>query len=317
MDFLALFCCVHDFCVQKLPVLAAQFRAAQASQLTDSTSRECNQGLHDPFYFPASRMHISEVMTIIIGFHTSNIRTFKHYYFYLRLNHSRDFPTLVSYQRLVELIHYTPLPLMAYLNSRLVSSDTIFFIDSTALDVCDPKRISRNRVFHDVAKIGKTTKGWFYGFKVHLIVTQTGELAAVRFTAGNCDDREPVDGMSKRLHGLMFGDKGYVSQDLFEQLWSHGLKLVTNIKKNMKNKLMVLREKLLLRKRSIIETIIDQLKNISQIEHSRHRAVPNCFANIIAGLIAYTHQPKKPAITWLKNEPSTLALLGSEQLLLT
>ena len=102
--------------------------------------------------------------------------------------------------------------------------------------------------------------------------------------------------MTKTLFGKLCGDKGYLSQQLFEQLFSQGLELITPIRKNMKNRLMVLTDKLLLRKRSIIETINDQLKNISQIEHTRHRSVANFLVNLLCGLIAYCHQKKKPSL---------------------
>jgi len=138
--------------------------------------------------------------------------------------------------------------------------------------------------------------GWFYGFKLHLIVNDMGELLAVHLTTANTDDRKPVDAMTKDLFGKLFGDKGYISQKLFESLYERGLELITNIRKNMKNSLMKLEDSLLLRKRFIIETINDQLKNISQIEHSRHRKPVNFAVNLIAGLIAYTYQPKKPSI---------------------
>jgi hypothetical protein len=121
-------------------------------------------------------------------------------------------------------------------------------------------------------------------------------LLAVFLTLGNVDDREPLPHMTKDLFGKLFGDRGYVSQRLFEQLFEQGLEFITTIRKNMKNSLMKLEDKLLLRKRYIIETINDQLKNISQIEHTRHRKPANFAVNLIAGLIAYTHQAKKPSL---------------------
>jgi IS5 family transposase len=180
----------------------------------------------------------------------------------------------------------------------------ISFIDSTRIAVCHPKRIKRNKVFADVAKLGKSTMGWFFGFKLHLIVNDQGEILALCITPGNVDDRQPVPGMTKELFGKLFGDKGYISQALFEELYAKGLQLITHIRKNMKNRLLPLAEKLLLRKRSLIETINDQLKNISQacpersrrIEHTRHRSVSNFMVNLLAGLVAYTHQEKKPAL---------------------
>ena len=138
--------------------------------------------------------------------------------------------------------------------------------------------------------------GWFYGFKLHLIVNEQGELLAVHLTPGDVDDRMPLPEMTKGLFGKLFGDKGYLSQALFEQLFERGLELITSLRKNMKRQLMLLSDRLLLRKRFIIETINDQLKNISQIEHTRHRSPRNFAVNLIAGLVAYTLQPKKPSI---------------------
>ena len=148
--------------------------------------------------------------------------------------------------------------------------------------------------------------GWFYGFKLHLIVNERGELLTFRLTPGNVDDRHPVPRLVRELFGKLFGDKGYLSQSLFEMLFESGIELITNVRKNMNNRLMPLTDKLLLRKRAIIETINDQLKNISQIEHTRHRSVANFLVNLVAGLIAYCHQPKKPSLNLVP--PSELAL---------
>ena len=147
-----------------------------------------------------------------------------------------------------------------------------------------------------MATRGKSSMGWFYGFKLHLIVNDQGELLAVQLTPGNIDDRKPVPQMTKKLWGKLVGDRGYLSQALFEQLFARGLQLITPIRKNMKNRLVVLEDKLLTRKRFVIETIVDQLKNISRIEHTRHRSSTNFIVNLIAGLIAYTWQPKKPSL---------------------
>jgi hypothetical protein len=104
------------------------------------------------------------------------------------------------------------------------------------------------------------------------------------------------------LFGKLFGDKGYLSQKLFEDLHSKGIELIAKLKKNMKNRLMYLKDKLLLRKRAIIQTINDQLKNICQIEHTRHRSVYNFSTNIIAGLVAYSFLPKKPSLNHDKSQ---------------
>lgn len=279
MSLLELFCEVDDFLLSFEP----QWKA---SQLQADKQRE-----------RAGQLCPSEVMTILIHFHQSHYRTFKAYYQeHVQVHRTSEFPHLVSYPRFVALIPRMMLPLLAYLQSRYGACTGISFIDSTSLEVCDPKRISQHRVFAADAKRGKTSMGWFFGFKLHLAVNDRGELLACCLTAGNVDDRKPVPLMVKKLRGKLFGDRGYISAPLTQLLFEQGLQLITRLRKNMKNQLMHLSDKLLLRKRAIIETIIDQLKNISQIEHSRHRSPTNFVVHLIAGLIAYSHQDKKPGL---------------------
>jgi len=246
---------------------------------------------------PEPSLSASEVMTIVIHFHQASYRDFKSFYQKHVCKHlAAEFPRLVSYGRFIELMPGVLLLLCAYLQSRFGNCTGIAFVDSTPLAVCHNRRINRHKVFKELAARGKTTMGWFYGFKLHLIVNELGELLAVHLTPGNVDDRRPLEGMSKDLLGKLFGDKGYLSHALFETLYERGLELITSQRKNMKNQLMLLSDRLMLRKRFIIETITDQLKNISQIEHTRHRSPANFAVNLLAGLIAYTHQPKKPSL---------------------
>ena len=278
MDFTALFVDVDDFW--------HTFGPQYERRLIADGQRRRDGGLS-----------VSEMMTILIAFQTSHFRTFKHFYLHLLRHHRRDFPGLVSYNRFVRRMPRVTLPLFAYLMSAgrgLVSG--ISFIDSTAIKVCGHKRINRHRVFDGLAAMGKTTMGWFYGFKLHLVVNDRGELLAFCLTPGNVDDRQPVEQLAGDLWGRLFGDKGYISAALFERLYQRGVKLITHLRKNMKNTLMDTAEKLLLRKRSLIETINDQLKNVCQIEHTRHRSPTNFLVHLIAGLIAYARQPKKPSL---------------------
>lgn len=293
MDWEELFCDVDDFCLVAEPLL-------QQRLLADGRRRRNRKG----------RLTASEIITILIAFHQGNFRNFKHFYLMLGVSHSPEFPDLVSYQRFVELMPSVLVLMCSYLKSRFGSCTGISFIDSTALAVCGNKRIERNRVFRGIARIGKTTMGWFFGFKVHLVINECGELLAVQLTPGNTDDRHPVPSLTKRLVGKLFGDKGYISSDLFDLLWPRGLQLVTHIRRNMKNALMPLIDKILLRKRSLIETVNDQLKNIMQIEHTRHRSPTNFVVNLIAGLLAYTHQPKKPSLRLGPDAANALSLLS-------
>ncbi len=173
----------------------------------------------------------------------------------------------------------------------------ISFIDSTALAVCKNPRIHSHKVFAGLAERGKTSTGWFFGFKLHLIFNDRGELLNLILTPGNVDDRKPVPKLVRKLFGKVFGDKGYLSKALRDELFrTFSVQLVTGVRSNMKNVLMPLMDKILLRKRAIVETIIDQLKNISQIEHSRHRSPVNFLVNLLCGLIAYCRRPKKPSL---------------------
>jgi transposase len=153
-------------------------------------------------------------------------------------------------------------------------------------------------MFAGLASRGKTSTGWFFGFKLHLVINDRGELLNVLLTPGNIDDRKPVPQLVRKLFGKIFGDKGYISKELYEQLLqTFGVQLVTKLRSNTKNQLpMTWSDRILLRKRAIVESVIDQLKNISQIEHSRHRSVGNFLVNLLCGLIAYAHQPKKPSL---------------------
>lgn len=255
---------------------------------------------------PEAEMTTSEMITIVILFHQSNYRTFKYFYFYVCDYLRKDFPRLISYSRFVYLMKNLFVPLFAYLLQRRGEITGIAFIDSTSIDVCHNKRIKRNKVFKGLAKRGKTTSGWFFGFKLHLIINEKGEILAFQLTPGNIADVSIVKTLSKDIFGKLFGDKGYISAELAKSLLQQGLELFTTIKSNMKQKLMRLTDKILLRKRAIVETVNDQLKNISQIEHTRHRSAGNFLINLLAGIAAYTHQPKKPSINMLEQERAIL-----------
>ena len=265
-------------------------------------------GISKPKRGPQPELSISEMMTIVILFHQSHYRTFKHFYSYVCCHLRKDFPCLISYSRFVFLIKKLFVPLFAYLLYRRGKVTGIAFIDSTCIQVCHRKRIQRNKIFKGLAKRGKTSSGWFYGFKLHLIINDQGEILAFQLTPGNTSDVSRVDSLSQGLFGKLFGDKGYISAYLANQLLKRGLKLFTSLRSNMKQKLMTLEDKILLRKRTLIETVNDQLKNISQIEHTRHRGRENFLVNLLSGLIAYTHQPKKPSLKISSNLSALMSI---------
>jgi hypothetical protein len=281
LDVTAIFCDVDDFC--------QQFEQAWAEQPQfPSMSGEKRSG---------SRLRLSEVMTIVIAFHGSGAKTFKDFYTLTVLLYWRKaFSNLVSYTRFVELMPWCLMLLCCFLNTCKGKVTGIAFVDSTPIEVCHSARAHAHRVFQHQVGWGKSSTGWKFGFKLHLIINEHGELLAFKLTPANIDDRKPLPEMTQGIFGQLFGDRGYISQKLFDQLYQRGLQLVTKARKNMQQRLVKLIDKILLRKRSIIEPVNDQLKNICQIEHSRHRSGWNFLVNLLAGLIAYTYQPKLPSL---------------------
>jgi len=260
-------------------------------------------------------MSTSEVITIMILFQTSSIRTFKAFYLgYVKKHLKEYFPKTVSYNRFVELQKQVVLPIALFAKTCCLGECSgISFIDSTPIRVCKNKRIFNHKVFKNIADRGKSTMGYFYGFKLHLIINERGQILDFQITQASVDDRQPIKSgnLLKKIWGKLYGDKGYISKSLGEILFSEGIHFVTGIRRNMKNQIMELRDKIMLRKRSIIETINDQLKNICMIEHSRHRSFHNFINNVLTGIIAYSFLPKKPSIKFYEFTPT-----NSNQLLL-
>lgn len=245
-----------------------------------------------------AEMHPSEVMTILALFHTSHYRTFKHFYLEeVRPHLRREFPALVSYSRFVELEKRAASYLAAYLVWRGLGRSTgVAFVDSTILPVCNIRRAGWHRVFRGMATFGKTGAGWFYGFKLHLVANDRGELLGVALTPGNSDDRNRnvIASITRGVTGKIAGDKGYLDQKLFWELWHRQIELITPIRRNMKNKLVRMENQAVYRARGLIESVNHVLKDILHIQHTRHRSPTNFLSNLFAGLCAYRFLAHKP-----------------------
>lgn len=291
-----IFCMADDFC---------KFFDAQMRKYTirDAGRRK---------YHRDSTMSRAEIMTIIIMFHFSGYRYLKHFYKEHVCVHLRHmFPNVVSYNRFVELEKEVAIPLAIFIKKVLLGKCTgISFVDSTPLRVCRNQRILIQKVFRGMAQRGKCSMGWFFGFKLHLICNERGELLNFMITPGDVDDRKPLEckAFVDAIYGKLVGDKGYISKGLFQRLFVDGIQLVTKLRSNMKGALMTVSDRLLLRKRAIIETVNDELKNIAQIEHSRHRSFENFVVNLLGALAAYCFFPKKPAIAVERSMDTQLTL---------
>ena len=273
----------------------------------------------------------------MILFHDSGYRCLKHFYIEKVCRHMRHlFPKVVSYNRwssesrsqtcldyaesrqrktivnrFVELEKEVAIPLALFIKKVLLGKCTgISFVDSTPLRVCRNQRIHIHKVFKGIAQRGKCSMGWFFGFKLHLICNERGELLNFMITPGDVDDRKPLEykAFVEFIYGKLVGDKGYISKNLFQRLFVDGIQLITKLKNNMKGALMSVSDKLLLRKRAIIETVNDELKNIAQVEHSRHRCFDNFIVNLLGAIAAYCMFPKKPCINVQRTVDTQLSL---------
>jgi hypothetical protein len=290
-----IFCSIDDFC----QVFTKEFEA----RLIGPTKKRKRK----------ATLELSEVITIQVLFHESRIRDFKKFYLgFVSIHMKNHFPKLVSYNRFVELMTETLIPMAIYLKSAGTGDCTgISFIDSTPIRVCHNRRIHQHKVFDGIANRGFCSMGWFFGFKLHLVVSDIGQVIDFMITKGSVNDREPLrfKNFLKKLWGKLYGDKGYIGKDLFLDLFQNGIHLVTKLKRNMKSKAITpIMDAILLRKRAVCESIIDQLKNIFQIEHSRHRSLPNFMTNIFSALIAYNFSEKKPSIKMNYRDTKQLTL---------
>jgi hypothetical protein len=275
-----LFCDVDDFCKVFIPQWRKQL-------LEDGTRKRQREG----------QMTTSEIMTIVVSFHMSHYRDFKNYYLgYVSLVYKNEFPNLLSYTRFLAVMPIVIVPMCAYFTSLKGKPTGIEFIDSTSIKVCHNIRMPRHKTFDGIAQRGKGTMGWFYGFKLHLVVNHHGEIVAAKVTTGNVHDTQPVRELAEGLTDKLYVDKGYLSKALEAYLLDKGVSLITTVRKNMKAKAISLWDRAMLSRRYIIETINDQLKNIFYIEHSRHRSMNGFMLNLLAGLVAYCLKENKPSL---------------------
>jgi transposase len=242
-------------------------------------------------------LSLAELMTLVVLFHQIRYRQFKSFYLHHVCMHlQREFPSLPSYNRCLELLPRCAVALAALFDELKGACTGISIIDSTPIAVCDNLRIKRHCVFKDIAQRGKSSTGWFFGFKLHAAINHMGELLSIRITPGNVDDRTPVCEMMKQLFGKLYADKGYLSKKLADKLRPLGIDLITKVRRNMKPVTHTPFDNALLNRRSLIETVFDELKNLSQIEHTRHRSTSNFIVNLLAGIVAYCLMPNKPSL---------------------
>jgi Transposase DDE domain len=279
VDITALYCCLDDFC--------RIFEDWEAHRLIPSAQSRQRTG----------KLSRAEMLFIVVLFHLSPYKHFKAFYLYgIGCQHRTCFGDLPHYDRFVSLMPRLFVPLMVLLHSLSGEETGVYFADATKLAVCHNRRIHRHKVFNGLAARSKTSMGWFFGLKLHLVINHKGQIMALRITPGNTADSTVLDEVTQHLAGRIYADKGYIGRELFSKLWQRGLHLITGIRRNMRNYLMPLADKLMLRKRFVIETVLEILKCEMGLEHSRHRSVINAMVHILSCLVAYAYRPGKPSI---------------------
>jgi hypothetical protein len=241
-----------------------------------------------------TRISLSEIISLLILYQSSNIKNFKAFYRFIEKELSKAYPNLCSYNRFIELAPRAIKALMMLLNSLYASCNGVSYVDSTSLKVCHIKREKRHKLFKDIASKSKSTMGWFYGFKLHIMTNTKGELLNAYFSHANVDDRLGLLAMCKKIFGNLIGDRGYLGTQLKQTLHNQGINLITRGRKNMKNHTLNLAELAMLNSRNLIETVIGKLKLQFNLEHTRHRSISGFIINILACLIAYCFSSNKP-----------------------
>lgn len=256
------------------------------------------------------KMNKAEMMSIVIYYHISGFKCFKYYYnFVIRRYWVAYFPDSYEYSRFIQRMPSIQLELFAFLLfCRMAPATEANYIDSKALKVCHNKRIPSHKVFKDVAQRGKTSTGWFYGFKLHLVINQYGQIVHFRLTAGNVADNNHklLTKMFSNLSGFFYGDKGYLTI-LKEQLEQQGTYLITKVKRGMQPAYKTALQHHYLQHRALIETVFDLLTYICNVEHSRHRSAKNFLCNLYAALIAYTFFDRCPQVAPYQPKPELYA----------
>jgi hypothetical protein len=274
-QLVSIFCEIDDFC--KGLVLHAPLKAWGL------------QGKRGPM----CQLSLSEIMTIVVMFQCTRYRDFKAYYLKHVLGTWSDcFHRLPTYERFVALLKRAQLPLALWVIAHRGTDSGVAYIDSTCLSVCHPKRRGQHRTFRDLAQSGKTSVGWFFGFKLHVVINDRGDILAVQLTPGNCHDSQVAYQLLSSFQGLAIGDKGYISQALSDALHSQGVHLLTPLRKNMRrDQPLSQTEHTHLLNRSRIETVFGHLKHHFYLWHSRHRSVFNALTHLFSALAAYIFHP--------------------------
>jgi len=285
IELVKLYCQIDEFCKKFIPIW-------QRNLIESNKHKKIRKQRKDSLDY-------GEIMTILILYNSSSYSCFKYFYLDFALKNLKEFfPNMPCYDRFTILQKKAFIPLLSFLLHicRKSKRTGLYYIDSTYMEVCRNQRIYRHKTFKNIAKRGKTSVGWFFGFKLHIVINQMGEILNLNVTKGNISDSKAAKSIAQNLIGKLFGDKGYLGQELKNDLLKNGLELFTRVRKNMKQKFISRINQFLLSKRGVVETVIGQFKTRYNMISTRYRTPANYFMNIISAVTAYQLNPRKPRI---------------------
>ncbi len=236
----------------------------------------------------------AELLTISLYRFVTKQQDFKTYYGFLKGYHAREFPQLPHYSQVLryqkQLLPFESLLLsllMAMNRSNFKNAkEYLMFVDGSEIPVCTNKRIFTHKVSRIIAQRSKSSKGWFYGFRLHILCDRKGNLLGIKITPGNIDERKMVLKLIKDLQGILVADAGYISSELQKKLSGLNVWFLTGVKKNQK-KLMTKANHLLLKARQRVETTIGVLKQRLGLVTSLPRSVPGYQVHYVLVCLAY------------------------------
>ncbi|PJI36520.1 IS982 family transposase [Acinetobacter pseudolwoffii] len=243
----------------------------------------------------AAHLSLSEITFIAIWYKCSHFTNFKAFFTWLKQDKSSLFNSLPCYQRMIHLINTHQLALHA-LHVALMKGQRsqYLWIDSTTLPVCKNQRIQRHKSLAEIASRGKSSMGWFYGCKLHIVMNQLGEVVCSALSNGHVADIRMVEHLVEGLEAKLYADRGYISQDLKNRLKEQGIDLITYHRKNMQAIQLSESDEYHLKQRNKIETLFSLLKGQYNLVTNKARSMAGFLSGIYASLCAYqlTHQNK-------------------------
>ena len=222
-----------------------------------------------------SGLSLQAILAFGIFRFATGVKDVKHYHRKLLSSYSKELGRIPNYGNFNALMNQAT-PYVIFLLQWICychqsAGGGLYFMDSTPMKVCENKRIFDHKVCEDMAQRGKSSMGWFFGFKLHVVCDSLGRLVSLLITPGNTDDRKFALKLLKGLRGLCVADAGYVSKKLMQELYQQGLLLLTDVRNSMK-RLMSETQHGLLKLRQRIEGVFSCLKHRLKAEASIARS---------------------------------------------